>query len=372
MNARKTWTVVAVVCAATLVAWPARKKKEKKEQETQTLQLPKELPNAVVGETRKLTFYVTPLSAKGLLSQQVKDGLKALNREDGDDTVLQIRAFVAGSGDLRRVRDLISETFTERRQPLPVVSIIQSGGLPLTGAQVVFEAVASSRKELHPGGLAWISAQTVSVQDPLAEVGPLAEQSLAALGKGVAAAGADPAGVLRVTCFASSLDNLDTARAQMAAQYPHAALNLVQTQREPIRSIAGCEAVAAPREAPGPRLEVLNPPDLAHAGDESQIAMVRAVHTVLTTAQVSFGFEDRDARLAFERMQKVLEQTGVAPSDVAFVRFYPLSQKIADQIRRVRGGFFAGPRPPAGSLLLFEGLSSLDAGFAVDVVAAKD
>jgi len=100
------------------VPWPAKKKKVDKEAETQTLQLPKELPNAVVGETRRLTFYVTPLSAKGLLSQQVRDGLKALDRQDGDDTVLQIRAFVAGSGDLRRVRDLISETFVEHRQPL--------------------------------------------------------------------------------------------------------------------------------------------------------------------------------------------------------------------------------------------------------------
>ncbi|HLK48525.1 MAG TPA: hypothetical protein VKT49_10340 [Bryobacteraceae bacterium] len=368
----KTWVLVGLLLAATSVAWPARKKKVDKEEETQTLQLPKELPNFVVGETRRLTFYVTPLSAKGLLSQQVRDGLKALDREDGDDAVLQIRAFVAGSGDLRRVRDLISETFAEHRQPLPVVSIVQSGGLPLTGAQVVFEAVASSRRELHPGGLAWISAQTASTENPLAPVPPLAEQSLADLSKAVAAAGADPAAVLRVTCFVSSLDKIEAARAKLAGQYPRAAINLMQTQREPIRSIAGCEAVAAPGEAQGPRLEFRNPPQLAHSADVSQIAVLRAPHSVFTSAQVSFGFEDRDARLAFERLQKVLEQAGVTPADAAFVRFYPLSQKIADQIRRVRPGFFAGPTLPAGSVLLFEGLSSLDAGFAVDVVAAKD
>jgi enamine deaminase RidA (YjgF/YER057c/UK114 family) len=158
----------------------------------------------------------------------------------------------------------------------------------------------------------------------------------------------------------------------LAAQYPHAALNFVQTQREPIRAIAGCEAVAAPRETKGRRLEFLHPQDLANSRDTSQIALLRAPHTVLTSAQVSFGFEDRDAQLAFERVRKVLEQEGLSPADAAFVRFYPLSQKIADQIRRARANFFAGPDPPAGSLLLFEGLSSLDAGFAVDVVAAKD
>jgi enamine deaminase RidA (YjgF/YER057c/UK114 family) len=279
---------------------------------------------------------------------------------------------VAGSGDLRRVRDLISENFTDRRQPLPVVSIIQSGGLPLTGAQVVLEAVAASRKDLHPGGLAWISAQTASLDDPLAAVPPLAGKSLAALASAVKAAGAEPASVLRVTCFLSSLDKADAVRAQLAGAYPRAALDFVQTQREPIRAVAGCEAVAAPRATQGPRLEFLNPQDLAHFPDESQIAVLRAPRAVFTGAQVSFGFEDRDARLAFDRLQKELDKGGVSPADIAFVRFYPLSQKIADQVRRVRPGFLGTAHFPAGSLLLFEGLSSLDAGFAVDVVAAKD
>ena len=366
---RKAAAAAALVCVAALVAWPAKKKKE---EETQTLQLPKELPTIITGETRRLTFYVTPLSVKGLLSQQVREALKALDRQDGDDTVLQIRAFVAGSGDLRRVRELISENFTDRRQPLPVVSIIQSGGLPLTGAQVVLEAVAVSRKELHPGGLAWISAQTASVEDPLAPVRPLADKSVAELANAVKAAGAEPASVLRVTCFLSSLEKVDALRAQLAGAFPRAALNLVQTQREPVRAVAGCEAVAAPRETAGPRLEFLNPQDLARSSDESQIAVLRAPHAVFTGAQVSFGFEDRDARLAFDRLQKELDKASVSPADIAFVRFYPLSQKIADQVRRVRAGFLGTAHPPAGTLLLFEGLSSLDSGFGVDVVAAKD
>ena len=38
---------------------------------------PKEPPAAVVGETQRLTFHVSPLSAKGLLTQQTRDALKA-------------------------------------------------------------------------------------------------------------------------------------------------------------------------------------------------------------------------------------------------------------------------------------------------------
>jgi len=73
--------------------------------------------------------------------------------------VLHIRAFVAGTGDLRRVRDLVSETFTARHQPLPALSLVRAGGLPLAGAQVVLEAVAAGRKDANPNGLAFVSAQ---------------------------------------------------------------------------------------------------------------------------------------------------------------------------------------------------------------------
>src|SRR3954449_11913876 len=100
-----------------LAAGLAAQKRNKKEEITQTLQLPKDLPGAVSGETRHLTFHVTPLSARGLLSAQVREALKALMHEAGGNSVLKIRAFAAGSGDLRRVRDLVSEIFTDRRLP---------------------------------------------------------------------------------------------------------------------------------------------------------------------------------------------------------------------------------------------------------------
>src|SRR5262249_34672725 len=176
----KRFALVALACAlAALTAWPLDKKK--KEEETQVLQLPKELPGAVVGETKRLAFYVSPLSGKGLLSAQVRDALRALNRSTGGATVLKLRAFVAGTGDLRRVRDIASETYTERNQPLPSLSLVQTGGLPMEGAQVVLEAIASARKEINPAGLAFISVQAATSPNPLDPVPPLTEKSLAAL-----------------------------------------------------------------------------------------------------------------------------------------------------------------------------------------------
>ena len=341
-----------------------QKRKPGKEEITQTLQLPKELPGAVTGETRRLTFHVTPLSARGLLSAQVRDALKSLTHETGGNPVLKIRAFVAGSGDLRRVRDLISEVFTLHGLPLPALSLIQAGGLPLEGAQVVLEAIAAGKKEVSPHGLAFFSAPVAATDNPLDPVAPLAAQSLDRLQRAIAAAGSESSDVVRVTCFLSSLENVATTRRLVEAEYPRAALNFVQTQRSPSRALAACEAVARlTYDFAGDRV-TLRPTD-----SEPTAALIGAQHVVLTGTQVSYGYQEANSRLAFERLQKVLEGAGVSGHDVAFAYYYPLADPLAAQVRKLRMEFFG---VSAASLVLFEGLPGMDAGFAVDVVAVKD
>src|ERR1051326_4261924 len=156
----------AILCILAIAAGAAGQKK-KKEEITQTLQLPKELPAALIGEPRRFTFHTTPLSAKGLLSAQIRDALKALSHETGGGPVLHIRAFVAGTGDLRRVRDLVSETFTDHKQPLPALSLIRAGGLPMEGAQVVLEAMVAGKKEVNPDGVTFIPAAPAVSENPL-------------------------------------------------------------------------------------------------------------------------------------------------------------------------------------------------------------
>jgi len=347
MNILKSAPLAAFACGLILTAGAAAQKKKK--EVTQTLQLPKELPTTAIGETRRLTFHVTPLSAKGLLSAQVREALKALNRET-NGPVIHIRAFVAGSGDLRRVRDLVSETFTDHKQPLPSLSLVQAGGLPLEGAQVVLEAIAVGKKEVNPQGLVFIPATVAANPNPLAPVAPLAGQSLAALQANLQASGSEAADVLRVTCFLSSLDNIDDTRSQVAAAYPRAALDFVQNQRAPGRAVAACEAVA--RAAAG----------------ASKGAVTNAPMLLFSGSQVSFGYQESDSRLAFERLRKSIETAGVGRSDIVFAHYYPLAESMAAQVRKLAPDFFGAP---ASTLLLFEGLPSMQAGFAVDVIAAK-
>src|ERR1700685_683713 len=130
------------------------KKTEDKEPITQTLPLLKDPPPAIASETGALVFHVSALSGKGLLSQQVRDALKSLFSENHGAQIIKLRAFVAGSGDLRRVQTLVSEVFTEHKMNLPVLSTIQAGGLPADGAQVVIESIAAEKKTVNPNGLA--------------------------------------------------------------------------------------------------------------------------------------------------------------------------------------------------------------------------
>ncbi len=364
--------LLAAACIALIALAPAGGAKKKKQDETQTLQVPKDPPSAVTAETRRLVFHVTPLSAKGLLSQQVRDGLRALFRQAGSAAIVSLRAFVAGSGDVRRVRDIVSETFTDRHLSLPALSVIQVGALPLEGAQVVLESSAVTHKDVNDHGLVFVSGQAATSANPLDPVQPLAEKSLAALGVALKGAGSEPADVLLVTCYLSSLDNSAAVRQLFAAAYPQAAIDYMQAQRAPLRAVAECEAVAKLRWNTGKSLHLIDPEGLPKPSGYAQVALVAAPRVVLSSAQASFGYQDADARLAFNRLEKALEPLHASLRQAAMVHYYPLSQSLAEQVRKIRGEFCDREHAPAASMLAVEGLPSMEAGFAADVVAVPE
>src|SRR5437016_5708472 len=146
-----------------------QKKKKSDEEVTQSLPPPREAPAAVIGATDRLVFQISTLSNKGLLSQQTRDTLRALIRPGR--SIIKLRAFVAGSGDMRRIQEIVGELFGEKHLPLPALSVVQVGALPLEGAQVILEAIAEDKKVVNPNGLAFISGQAA----------PSVEQSLAKL-----------------------------------------------------------------------------------------------------------------------------------------------------------------------------------------------
>lgn len=337
-----------------------QKKKKSNEDVTQTLPPPKEAPTAVVGSTDRLVFQISPLTNKGLLSQQTRDTLRLLMRSGRP--IIKLRAFVAGSGDMRRVQEIVGEVFGEKHQALPALSVVQVGALPLEGAQVIIEAIAEEKRTVNPHGLAFVSGQA----------GASVEQSLDKVKSALAAGGMQPADTVRVTCFLSSMEESRTARAAMESSFPDAALNYVQMQREPVKPAAECEAVARLRAPSTSPVRFLNPSGLDTSPAYSQLVLVTAPKLVFSSTQLGFGHQEGDVKLAFERLRKALGGLNARFEGLAMSYVYLTSRSMADKVRAVRATFYNNAQPPASTLLPFEGLPSLDASFGVDVVAVPD
>ena len=343
---------MAIALAVCAVAQPPpleprkKKKNENKEPVTQTLPLLKDPPAATAAETGRLVFHVSPLSDKGLLSQQTRDALNALMKLNRGAQIVKLRAFVAGTGDMRRVQTLVSEIFTDKKQPLPALSTIQVGALPMEGAQVVLEGISADKKTVNPGGLAFLSGQKGA--SPAAAV---AQLDAAAKTVGVAAAD-----TLRVTCFLSSLDQAAMARESVARTFPGAAADFVQALRVSPETSTVCEAVG--RRTRSGQAVALTP----------AAALVSTPKLIFSSSQMAFRDSDPDLRLAFQRLEKALEPLGVSYKDVVFASYYPLTRAIETRAATIGAEFIA---PTAHTTLLFEGLPSLDATVALEVVAAK-
>jgi enamine deaminase RidA (YjgF/YER057c/UK114 family) len=324
--------VLVLTCVLAVSAPAQRNKKKTEEPVTQTLPLLKDPPGAVAAETHALVFQVSPLSNKGLLSQQVRDALKALLRDNHGAAIVKLRAFVAGSGDMRRVSTIVSETFTEHKLALPAVSTIEVGALPMEGAQVVIESIAVDKRSVNPNGLAFYSAQ------PVAQL-------------------RSTSGALHVTCFLSTLDNLADVKSKVSTAFSGAVVNFVQSQRLGFEPQDVCEAVTRLDAAPAQPVTIAN-----------GAALVNTPKIVLTGTQMAFRDTDADLRLAFERLRKVLEGLGVSYKDVFWASSYPLTRPVETKVRAMQKEFFDRA---SGTMLLFEGLPSLDATMALDVIAAS-
>jgi len=287
----------------------------------------------------------------------------------GDERIVKLRAFVAGTGDVRRVQAIVSEMFTKKHRPLPALTVVHVGALPVRGAQVQIESVAAEpKREPNGGGLVFISAQRAAVNRPYEPIRPLVEKSLGELADAFGAAGIGPESALRITCFSSSIDGLDYLRERLYRDYRDAAIAVLQQTREPSRTLVACEAVGRLGKRPEREITFLGQGDAGH----SQAVLVRTQEVVFTGGQLAFGVREEDARLAFQRVGRTLEQAGTSYRNVVFSNTYALSWPAAAFAEKIRREFYPADRgpQPAGTVEAFEGLPSLDASFSIEVVAA--
>jgi len=358
-----------VLLVAAHLLWPARKQKQEDEIKTQVRELLPEPPPVVTAEASRLVFGMAPPARQGLLSRQVRDSLRALFKLQRRSRIVHLRAFVAGSGDTRRVRAVVSEVFADKKQPLPSLTVVQVGKLPIQGTQVILQWVAESRKVTNPEGLAFLSGQPVASEEVTLEVAPLVRESIARLGTVLSAAGLAAQDVLRATCYCSSLQDSAEVRRAMMEAFPDAVLVHMQLRRAYTTPFVSCEAVARLRESPGERPRCVKPPGAGESPEQPAAVLVGPVRLAFSGAQLGFQYQDSDVRLAFERLGRSLEAGGTSFAGIVAARFYPLFGAMAEKIRQHRFEFFDRERPPAMTMVEPEGLPSLDASFAMEVVA---
>ena len=189
-----------------------------------------ELPAATTGAAQQLVFNVSPPSPKGLLSQQVEDAIKALDKANGNATFLKLRAFVAGNGDLRRVQAIVTELFTARKWPLPALTTVQVGSLLQEGVQVMIESISEEKRPVNTNGLTFVPAID----------GASGAEAVAALAQRLGTA--TP---LRITCFADSQAEAEAARNAAMQKFPKTPGVFLQSTRYTLGTAASCEGVMA-------------------------------------------------------------------------------------------------------------------------------
>jgi enamine deaminase RidA (YjgF/YER057c/UK114 family) len=339
--------LIPLLCLLLASGLLAQKRKPKKDVEPkpQALEVLPEPPDAVTVETGRLMFLVSPLSSEGLLSRQVREALKAVLRSSHGASIVKIKAYVAGSGDLRRIKEIVADEFTDHRLALPAVSTVQVGALPMVGAQVLIEVVAVEKKIVNPNGLAFVAASD-------------AREPIAKLQGSLSGAGVKPADVLRLTCFLSSLEDAQSLRAAAAAAFPAAAANFVQMQRLGLEPQIQCAAVGRLASAPASPVVIQN-----------GTALVNAPKLVFTATQLVFRDQDADFRLAYQRLGKALASQGAAMKDVAWTESYALTKPNAAKLDAVEHELLG--QPHAGTTLQIEGLPSTDATAAVELIAVS-
>ena len=322
------------------------------EPKPQVLPLPVELPMALTADTATLDFHISPLLRTGGLSAQIRQSLNNLINDTHGETIVKLRAFVAGTGDARRVQSEAVNIFTDHKLPLPVLSIIQIGGLAADAAQVVIEAVVSTHKPVNPAGLAFITGQ----------YGRSFTDSLDHLKTSVALANVPPDHLLTATCFTSALNDYDVRRAAVHAAFPNAEINIIQALRDPATDATMCEAIGQLTTAPAQDVERL---EKAHA------TLVNSKHLVFTGLQLCFGSFLDDGQEANQRLRRAASGAGGHIQDEAFanaavqIDAFSLTPAAGSALRKTTSF-----PPSTFTVLPVEGLTAIDATAGINAILA--
>jgi enamine deaminase RidA (YjgF/YER057c/UK114 family) len=318
---------------------------------------------SVTAETVRLVFHAAPMG-KGPLPKQASDAVKHLKTFG---KIVKLRAFVTAGTDLEAVTAIVSKMFPAKSRP--VVNLVQIGRLPDPSAQVLIEAVSVSKNVENPNGLVFVSGQlTQAPLDPAQTkmlVAPLAEKSVASLNAVISSLEVNPADVVRVNCFTSSVEDHAQLQSLVNGAFLKASVNVMQIQRTPTNQFVECEAVARLHAKSAYPVRLVNPTQAAF----SQAAIVTAPKVIFTTTYPSSSNDDAGVRHALSKLKSGLDASGSSLDRVFYIYAYPGNTAMLEKYRGLRFEFLDRTRAPASTNLVFEGAGATGSALGVDAIA---
>jgi hypothetical protein len=325
-----------------------KRNRKNEEPKSQVQPLPPELPMVVAADTQSLDFHISPLLKSGGLAAQIRRSLTDLLRDTKGETIVKLRAFISGVGDARRVQTEVTQIFSERRLPLPVLTIVQVGRLGDDLAQVVVEAVVSTKRTLNPNGLGFLSGQT----------GKSLPDALERLKASAMEADIHPDQVVSCTCFAPAIESGDVSRTTVETVFPKTAVNVVQALRDPVSNTTMCQAIAQLNQPPKDSTLVWL--------KGAHVSLLHSPRIVFTGLQLSFGNYLDDAREAFTRLERAASALQASDAPVQ-VNAFSLDLAAASALRKSTSF-----PPSVFTVQPVEGLPSVDASAGIEAIFAPE
>jgi enamine deaminase RidA (YjgF/YER057c/UK114 family) len=335
--------LIALICL--LGASQRRKNQEPK---SQVAPLPPQPPMALKAETSTLDFHLSPLLKTGGLAIQIRKSLNDLIRDTKGETIVKLRAFVAGAGDARRVQAEVTQLFSDRKLPLPVLTVMRVGGLGEEPAKVVIEAIVSTHHNENPNGLAFFAGQAgATLADALNQLKTSAQN-----------ANIQPTQIVSTTCFTSRLEGFEAVRSGIQSTFSNAKVNLVQAVRDPANDSSICEAIGQlPQHTAESPLTLLK---------DHRVALVTSKELIITGLQLSFGSYLDDAHEAFLRLQRSATALNSVEAPVE-INVFSLDPSGGSALRKT-----TSVPPSTFTVQTVEGLPSVDATAGIEAFMAPD
>lgn len=175
-----------------------------------------------------------------------------------------------------------------------VLSIVRVAGFPDKNQKIALEVVTKGGKN-GPAGSVFISGQGVSKNETVSKVQPMVQTTFNNIDTALKGAAHQPADVIMLTCYLSSMDDIKDVQKLAAARYPKALRNHVQIPLPYGKALVECEAIARAKKPVG----FVSPEGLVKSPNFTHVAGISSRQIYFSSLFTSNGCTEQGVRGRF-------------------------------------------------------------------------